>query len=101
MQAGPEHGGSDPSSDVGGTANFHIHRHSRESAHIVIPATAPTFVIPAKAPTLVIPAKTSTLVIPAKAGIHWPLTVAKWIPAFAGMTSVVDHHHADPPQAHD
>jgi hypothetical protein len=27
-------------------------------------------------------------VIPAEAGIHWPLTVAKWIPAFAGMTLV-------------
>jgi hypothetical protein len=26
------------------------------------------------------------IVIPAKAGIHWLLTVAKWIPAFAGMT---------------
>ena len=25
-------------------------------------------------------------VIPAKAGIRWLLTVAKWIPAFAGMT---------------
>jgi hypothetical protein len=27
-------------------------------------------------------------VIPAKAGIHWLLTAEKWIPAFAGMTSV-------------
>ena len=27
-----------------------------------------------------------TSVIPAKAGTHWLLTVAKWIPAFAGMT---------------
>jgi hypothetical protein len=25
-------------------------------------------------------------VIPAKAGIHWFLALAKWIPAFAGMT---------------
>jgi hypothetical protein len=29
------------------------------------------------------------VVIPAKAGIHWLLTNAKWIPAFAGMTRVV------------
>jgi hypothetical protein len=32
-------------------------------------------------------------VIPAKAGIHFDLTVdlrGKWIPAFAGMTSVVE-----------
>src|SRR6267154_1084211 len=29
------------------------------------------------------------IVIPAKAGIHWFLTVAKWIPAFAGMTLVL------------
>jgi hypothetical protein len=28
------------------------------------------------------------IVIPAQAGIHWLLTVAKWIPAFAGMTLV-------------
>jgi hypothetical protein len=26
-----------------------------------------------------------TSVIPAKPGVHWLLTVAKWIPAFAGM----------------
>ena len=26
-------------------------------------------------------------VIPAKAGIHFELTVATWIPAFAGMTN--------------
>jgi hypothetical protein len=26
------------------------------------------------------------IVIPAKARIHWLLTDAKWIPAFAGMT---------------
>ena len=26
-------------------------------------------------------------VIPAKAGIHWLLALAKWIPAFAGMTT--------------
>jgi hypothetical protein len=25
-------------------------------------------------------------VVPAKAGIHWLLKIAKWIPAFAGMT---------------
>jgi hypothetical protein len=34
-------------------------------------------------------APTSDFVIPAKAGIHWFLTLAKWIPAFAGMTSAV------------
>jgi hypothetical protein len=28
------------------------------------------------------------IVIPAQAGIHWLLTVARWIPAFAGMTLV-------------
>jgi hypothetical protein len=28
----------------------------------------------------------SLFVIPAEAGIQWLLTVAKWIPAFAGMT---------------
>jgi hypothetical protein len=27
------------------------------------------------------------VVIPAKAGIHFELTVATWIPAFAGMTN--------------
>jgi hypothetical protein len=33
----------------------------------------------------VIPRK-ERLVIPANAGIHFDLTVATWIPAFAGMT---------------
>jgi hypothetical protein len=51
--------------------------------NFVIPATS-YFVIPATS-YFVIPA-TSYFVIPAKAGIHWLLTVAKWIPAFAGMT---------------
>jgi hypothetical protein len=31
----------------------------------------------------------ATFVIPAKAGIHWIVTVAKWIPAFAGMTAQI------------
>jgi hypothetical protein len=33
------------------------------------------------------------IVIPAKAGIHWILTGAKWIPAFAGMTNLL---HVEP-----
>jgi hypothetical protein len=34
------------------------------------------------------------LVIPAQAGIHWLLTAAKWIPAFAGMTWVLRSGHS-------
>jgi len=36
----------------------------------------------------VIDVRIPKFVIPAQAGIHWLLTVAKWIPAFAGMTPV-------------
>jgi hypothetical protein len=72
MQAGPEHGGSDASSDAGSAAILHI-------------------VIPAKAPTDV---------IPAKAGIHLDLE-AKLALAFAATTIVAGHHHADPHQARD
>ncbi len=32
--------------------------------------------------------ESDNIVIPAIAGIHWPLTVAKWIPAIAGMTTL-------------
>jgi hypothetical protein len=35
-------------------------------------------------------ARIRKLVIPAQAGIHWLLTAAKWIPAFAGMTRLVE-----------
>ena len=31
---------------------------------------------------------TIAFVIPAEAGIHWLLTVAKWVPAFAGTTLI-------------
>jgi hypothetical protein len=34
-------------------------------------------------------ARIVNIVIPAQAGIHRLLTVAKWIPAFAGMTPVL------------
>jgi len=34
-------------------------------------------------------------VIPAKAGIHFELTVATWIPAFAGLTNQRDFRGND------